>query len=187
METDIPPPLLLTTTSVCSCWWALLSERASLYSHFVSSNLQCVSTWSCSSWHVFLTALYCYLVLAVVSNLLACYKFILAWNLIWEARRRDMTPTKLRRRKMIDQRKTHVHAHDHAVVDPYCPVCINDFVPDQVVTCCYEGCKHLFHKECLHEWLERSDSCPCCRSDLLSPSSSNWLCALSAFMGFATR
>jgi len=31
-------------------------------------------------------------------------------------------------------------------------------------------CPHMFHKECLTEWLQLHDKCPCCRLDMMTPN-----------------
>lgn len=54
--------------------------------------------------------------------------------------------------------------------DPTCIICREEFVP----TPASEGdvarklpCGHVFHFRCLHAWLERQQSCPTCRRDVL--------------------
>lgn len=98
-----------------------------------------------------------------------------------------------------------------------CPICLNDFNEEEKVTACEEsspataggGCGTYFHNDCLVEWLNRySDSCPCCRKDLVSPSSMSssgasptsfsnasllynrpspgWMTDLSVFLGYGS-
>eukprot|EP00980_Cylindrotheca_fusiformis_P017779 scaffold5605_cov128-Cylindrotheca_fusiformis.AAC.20 len=59
---------------------------------------------------------------------------------------------------------------------PTCTICFNTYEEGQEI--CWSnnpGCNHMFHKDCIHEWLLRADECPCCRLDYLMqvPSSSN--------------
>ena len=45
-----------------------------------------------------------------------------------------------------------------------CPICLESFVVnDSIITL---SCRHVFHSECLHEWLPNNLSCPVCRLDL---------------------
>jgi hypothetical protein len=44
-----------------------------------------------------------------------------------------------------------------------CSVCMELFEEDEGVSY-FNGCSHLFHHECLAEWLARNDSCPNCRN-----------------------
>jgi len=39
-----------------------------------------------------------------------------------------------------------------------CPICLCDMAPDE--TCCRLPCLHMFHKDCLGEWLARKAQCP---------------------------
>ena len=50
-----------------------------------------------------------------------------------------------------------------------CPICICDFeAGDNVVV--LRKCSHYFHKECLRDWLLRSNlTCPLCRNDIELP------------------
>ncbi|KAL0483494.1 E3 ubiquitin-protein ligase [Acrasis kona] len=49
---------------------------------------------------------------------------------------------------------------------PECPVCQDDFKQDEQLN--KIECNHLFHKKCLREWLERHNTCPMCRHELLT-------------------
>jgi len=46
--------------------------------------------------------------------------------------------------------------------DSSCPICLEDYCGDQLVVSS-NRCKHIFHKECVLEWLEKRETCPCCR------------------------
>lgn len=46
-----------------------------------------------------------------------------------------------------------------------CVVCCGDFEVGETLSE-LPGCSHLFHGECIKEWLERASNCPICRNDL---------------------
>lgn len=47
---------------------------------------------------------------------------------------------------------------------PTCSICLGEYEPDDVVLA-PTTCPHIFHKECILDWLERpgNTACPCCR------------------------
>lgn len=49
--------------------------------------------------------------------------------------------------------------------NPSCSVCLEDFNREKVFLKT-KACNHLFHKECLKNWLQVSRTCPLCRKDL---------------------
>jgi len=48
-----------------------------------------------------------------------------------------------------------------------CSICLEDFEGDQLVVST-ERCQHIFHAECIIEWLRRHDTCPCCRAPMVT-------------------
>lgn len=53
-------------------------------------------------------------------------------------------------------------------VEP-CAICLNDYQVDDIL--CWsqsQRCKHIFHRDCMEEWLLRQNECPCCRGNYLS-------------------
>lgn len=48
-----------------------------------------------------------------------------------------------------------------------CSICLDDYDHDDVVVQS-KHCSHYFHKECILDWLIKSDQCPCCRVDMMS-------------------
>lgn len=51
-----------------------------------------------------------------------------------------------------------------------CVICLNDFQQNDVVVSQADrkrSCRHVFHKACLHQWLQIKSSCPCCREKLV--------------------
>ena len=49
-----------------------------------------------------------------------------------------------------------------------CPVCLTDLSNDIMEM----PCKHYFHKKCLLPWLNKTNSCPSCRHELLTDDAS---------------
>lgn len=51
-----------------------------------------------------------------------------------------------------------------------CSICLESYKPGEMICVAkVETCDHVFHKECLIEWLKRKDCCPLCRVNLLVP------------------
>lgn len=48
-----------------------------------------------------------------------------------------------------------------------CPVCMEVLAGG---TACVEPCKHEFHSDCIGKWRDQSDTCPMCRSEIISVS-----------------
>ena len=44
-----------------------------------------------------------------------------------------------------------------------CPICLDDFVEGNDIAWSKGKCKHIFHLDCLQDWLMQSDECPMCR------------------------
>lgn len=49
--------------------------------------------------------------------------------------------------------------------NPSCPVCMEDY-SESVAICKTKACSHVFHKQCLQNWLKTARTCPICRHDL---------------------
>jgi len=49
-----------------------------------------------------------------------------------------------------------------------CVICCADYVDgaEEQTLCELPGCLHIFHKQCLEQWLDRASNCPICRGDL---------------------
>ena len=51
---------------------------------------------------------------------------------------------------------------------PSCSICMERFkVGDNISLSPVEGCHHVFHHDCIREWLLRRTGCPCCRVIML--------------------
>lgn len=143
----------------------------------------------CSSSTLFLVALCVYLMIAIITNLIGLYKFIVAWNLIINQQNIDLPEFYKRRRRMTYKDTLRLQLVPKSIRNGHncCTICLSDFGENEIVTCCEDGCRNWFHKECLFEWLDRSENCPCCRRDMLSRKARGFFGDLSACMGFAPR
>lgn len=136
-----------------------------------------------SCWTILLSIITLYLFLAVLANLIACYKFVAAWTFISRTHRVDRQflhrrPT--RQRSWIDATSMKQHWN--------CPICLEDFYEQDQVTCCDDGgCGQYYHCGCLAEWLDRADTCPCCRHNLVVPRPRGWMADLSIYLGYSPR
>jgi len=45
-----------------------------------------------------------------------------------------------------------------------CSVCLENIKKDEKIT--KLDCKHIFHTDCINEWISRDNTCPCCRISL---------------------
>eukprot|EP00978_Attheya_sp_CCMP212_P030751 scaffold114210_cov55-Attheya_sp.AAC.4 len=60
---------------------------------------------------------------------------------------------------------------DAIIIEP-CVICFSDYEEgDHVCWSRNTVCHHVFHRECIAEWLLRHDECPCCRLNYLSTCS----------------
>lgn len=55
--------------------------------------------------------------------------------------------------------------------DKTCPVCLNDMVVGEEARLL--TCRHLFHKQCVDEWLRVNASCPTCRMSIINVPASD--------------
>ncbi|KAL7576396.1 hypothetical protein ACA910_018201 [Epithemia clementina (nom. ined.)] len=137
-----------------------------------------------SSWTVLCFILGVYLTVAVIANLVACYKFITTWNLIVNERRLDLSFFKKLRRRPTLKEALRTHVTIESMACSSCCICLSDFEENELVTSCDDGCHKWFHRECLFNWLDQSNDCPCCRIDMLSQKSRGVLVDLMEFVGF---
>lgn len=49
--------------------------------------------------------------------------------------------------------------------DDACSICINQLEPDDLVRIL--PCEHIFHSECIYDWMCKSLSCPLCRKNII--------------------
>ena len=44
-----------------------------------------------------------------------------------------------------------------------CPICCDLITSRNFIK---TKCEHIFHRECLETWLDKSSTCPCCRNNV---------------------
>jgi hypothetical protein len=50
-----------------------------------------------------------------------------------------------------------------------CAICLNAYeIGEEICWSKNSHCRHVFHHECIEEWLLKHDNCPCCREDYLA-------------------
>lgn len=50
-----------------------------------------------------------------------------------------------------------------------CAICLGPYHDGELVVQSSNGeCHHVFHRECIAEWLAKKDECPCCRQSFLA-------------------
>lgn len=118
----------------------------------------------------------------VLYNVIFWYKFLSAWNSISRVHRMELSI--VRHRRKLSYRnllQSHVHV-DKMSEHMSCPICMNDFFEQELVTSCDDGCGSWYHRKCLIQWLDQSDHCPCCRKDMLTPHKKNWCSTIVSFL-----
>uniref|UniRef100_A0A7S4W1T3 RING-type domain-containing protein n=1 Tax=Ditylum brightwellii TaxID=49249 RepID=A0A7S4W1T3_9STRA len=60
------------------------------------------------------------------------------------------------------------NSQDDHLHDNLCAICLTEYVEGEEVIV-GNSCSHMFHKECVLEWLEKHDICPFCRENMMSP------------------
>lgn len=58
---------------------------------------------------------------------------------------------------------------DDTTEEAVCPICLCSYEEGELLVSS-KHCSHLFHKECILEWLEKHEHCPCCRVDMATES-----------------
>ena len=63
------------------------------------------------------------------------------------------------------------HGSNTSSSDNVCPICIAPFEKDdEICTSRNNECPHIFHLDCMMQWLMNNDECPLCRQDYLKQS-----------------
>ena len=66
--------------------------------------------------------------------------------------------------EMYQYQYKHIQKYDSRK-ETECAICLEEFQRNDIIKEFYK-CKHIFHKECLKNWLKRSNECPLCKYDL---------------------
>lgn len=168
--------------------YSSLGEEGDLFDSsylFGNTRVACISPdANCSCWTVVSFIIFVYISIAIIANLIACYKFICTWNLIVNERRLDLKGFVQRRRRLSLKEALRTHVTIDSMTCTSCCICLAEFEENELVTACDDGCKKWFHRECLFNWLDHSNDCPCCRIDMLSKKSKGVLSDLMEFVGF---
>ncbi|KAF8105975.1 hypothetical protein N665_0149s0005 [Sinapis alba] len=75
---------------------------------------------------------------------------------------KELSISVIRRRLLKAQRIEPMDLKEKS--DIQCSICIEDFSDTHENIIWMPQCKHMFHQDCLFEWLSRQNSCPLCRS-----------------------
>jgi hypothetical protein len=61
--------------------------------------------------------------------------------------------------------KFNEYCDNNECISDKCTICLSKFENNSDI--CFLKCKHIFHKECIHEWLKNnSNKCPICRNEV---------------------
>jgi hypothetical protein len=179
------------TTAITAAAIRLEKEVSSLFYSDSSSSSSSAhhGTGAYSLWYsMTLLLLGFYSLVAICSNAIACYQFIVAWNLISRTHRMDLEILRFQKRNFVTRKididralDTQLYSEVLLLKNKFdqttcCPICLNDFEASDMVSSSTDqqpnnhDCRHLFHQDCLRSWLQKKQSCPCCRYDILPPA-----------------
>jgi SUMO ligase MMS21 Smc5/6 complex component len=49
-----------------------------------------------------------------------------------------------------------------------CEICLSDYIQESQISGSFNPeCSHVFHTDCILKWLERKQTCPCCRASYI--------------------
>ena len=68
-----------------------------------------------------------------------------------------------------DYLKTKARAFDYKkdMDVPTCSICLEDYNEQNKDKIAELNCNHIFHLDCLNEWIDKNDICPMCREPIL--------------------
>lgn len=78
-------------------------------------------------------------------------------------------PISPKRKPLVDvdfDPKTMIYLHH--ISQSCCDICMMDYEPDDKISeSKNSGCDHIFHKDCILDWMQKKHTCPCCRRNYL--------------------
>jgi hypothetical protein len=67
--------------------------------------------------------------------------------------------------RVVEKIKTNTVDPNILAKDSCCSICLEDF--DNTKNNVYLDCQHIYHEDCIIEWINKDPSCPLCRSNSL--------------------
>jgi hypothetical protein len=122
-----------------------------------------VATFSLAYYNFCTPGILVYATSFLASHCFSLYNFISTWNRIMSAR---MMPREVFRTALyhtIHNQTASLKTTTTTTTHNACPICWE--VHQECIAVC-QSCRGSFHPECLSQWLDRRNSCPCCRAVL---------------------
>ena len=73
--------------------------------------------------------------------------------------------TPINNSKIIEKIKKNIVPVGNIDKNNHCSICLEDFNSEKEIV--FLDCKHIYHMECIIEWINKDPSCPLCRSSEL--------------------
>ena len=54
------------------------------------------------------------------------------------------------------------------MVNPECPICLTDFTGQNNLVASLDNCNHIFHYDCVAQWLRTRNTCPMCNQKAIN-------------------
>jgi uncharacterized protein YfcZ (UPF0381/DUF406 family) len=81
-------------------------------------------------------------------------------------------PIPLVRRESFTTTASEFTYDDESTVEHACPICLGGYKKGDMLSAS-KHCPHMFHKECILEWLEKHVECPLCRVKMITDNEMN--------------
>jgi hypothetical protein len=77
----------------------------------------------------------------------------------------DLSPDEIPMSKNEITKLESIYYHLFSIVEYQCSICCEDIKHDELIIKLF-GCSHMFHKNCLEQWLSRKPLCPNCKRNV---------------------